>query len=197
MKEFLNVLRRFVWPYKKFVALSVVFNVLSALLNIFSFAALIPILQILFKTGDHVEVKELMAWGSGSFKDVAINNIYYYINQFIGEMGSTTTLLFIGLFLAFTTALKTGAYMPESLKLLSVKVSFLCHDTVKAGTCMSLGKNKSVPVRILRISGIYVHLLHIEICKDLSGRKGSARMSGFRVIDGSDNVLSHLIRCLF
>ena len=50
MKEFLSVLRRFVWPYKRFVALSVVFNVLSALLNIFSFAALIPILQILFKT---------------------------------------------------------------------------------------------------------------------------------------------------
>ena len=69
MKEFLSVLRRFVWPYKRFVALSVVFNVLSALLNIFSFAALIPILQILFKTGDHVEVKELMAWSSGSFKD--------------------------------------------------------------------------------------------------------------------------------
>ena len=98
------------WPYKKFVALSVVFNVLSALLNIFSFAALIPILQILFKTGDHVEVKELMAWGSGNFKDVAINNIYYHINQFIGEMGSTTTLLFIGLFLIVATLLKTTAY---------------------------------------------------------------------------------------
>ena len=98
------------WPYKKFVALSVVFNVLSALLNIFSFAALIPILQILFKTGDYVEVKELMAWGSGNFKDVAINNIYYHINQFIGEMGSTTTLLFIGLFLIVATLLKTTAY---------------------------------------------------------------------------------------
>ena len=110
MKEFLSVLRRFVWPYKKFVALSVVFNVLSALLNIFSFAALIPILQILFKTGDYVEVKELMAWGSGNFKDVAINNIYYHINQFIGEMGSTTTLLFIGLFLIVATLLKTTAY---------------------------------------------------------------------------------------
>ena len=121
MKEFLNVLRRFVWPYKKFVALSVVFNVLSALLNIFSFAALIPILQILFKTGDHVEVKELMAWGSGSFKDVAINNIYYYINQFIGEMGSTTTLLFIGLFLIFATLLKTAAYFLASAVVVPIR----------------------------------------------------------------------------
>ena len=56
MKEFMQVLRRFVFPYKKYVVLSIVFNVLSALLNIFSFAALIPILQILFKTGDNVNV---------------------------------------------------------------------------------------------------------------------------------------------
>ena len=109
------------WPYKKFVALSVVFNVLSALLNIFSFAALIPILQILFKTGDHVEVKELMEWGSGSFKDVAVNNIYYYINQFIGEMGSTTTLLFIGLFLIFATLLKTAAYFLASAVVVPIR----------------------------------------------------------------------------
>ena len=109
------------WPYKRFVALSVVFNVLSALLNIFSFAALIPILQILFKTGDHVEVKELMAWGSGSFKDVAVNNIYYYINQFIGEMGSTTTLLFIGLFLIVATLLKTTAYFLASAVVVPIR----------------------------------------------------------------------------
>ena len=74
MKEFMKVLRRFVMPYKKYVALSILFNILSALLNIFSFAALIPILQILFKTGDNVEVKTLMEWGDGSFKDVAVND---------------------------------------------------------------------------------------------------------------------------
>lgn len=59
MKEFMQVLRRFVMPYKKYVALSIIFNLLSALLNIFSFAALIPILQILFKTGDQVVVNFL------------------------------------------------------------------------------------------------------------------------------------------
>ena len=109
------------WPYKRFVALSVVFNVLSALLNIFSFAALIPILQILFKTGDGVEVKELMEWGSGSFQDVAINNIYYYINQFITEMGATTTLLFIGLFLIVATLLKTTAYFLSSAVVVPIR----------------------------------------------------------------------------
>ena len=55
MKEFLQVLRRFVPPYKKYLVLSVIFNILSAVLNIFSFAALIPILQILFQTGDAEE----------------------------------------------------------------------------------------------------------------------------------------------
>ena len=69
MREFMQVLRRFVMPYKKYVALSIIFNLLSALLNIFSFAALIPILQILFKTGDQVVVTSLMEWGDGDFKD--------------------------------------------------------------------------------------------------------------------------------
>ena len=110
MKDFMQVLRRFVTPYKKYVALSIVFNILSALLNIFSFAALIPILQILFKTGDQVIVTSLMEWSEGSFKDVLINNIYYYINYFISDVGSTTTLLFIGIFLILATLLKTFAY---------------------------------------------------------------------------------------
>ena len=62
MKEFISVLRRFVLPYKKYVVLSVVFNILSAILNIFSFAALIPILQILFQTSDAETATALMAW---------------------------------------------------------------------------------------------------------------------------------------
>lgn len=123
MKEFMQVLRRFVMPYKKYVALSIIFNLLSALLNIFSFAALIPILQILFKTGDQVVVTSLMEWSDGSFKDVLINNIYYYINYFIADVGSTTTLLFIGFFLIVATLLKTFAYfLAASSVVLSVQV---------------------------------------------------------------------------
>ena len=121
MKEFMQVLKRFVLPYKKYVVLSIVFNILSALLNIFSFAALIPILQILFKTGDNVAVTTLMEWSDGSFKDVAVNNIYYYINTFITDMGSTTTLLFIGLFLIFATLLKTAAYFLASSSVVPIR----------------------------------------------------------------------------
>jgi subfamily B ATP-binding cassette protein MsbA len=125
MKEFLNVLRRFVPPYKKYIVLSIVFNILSALLNIFSFAALIPILQILFKTGDGVNVTELMAWGDGSFKDVAINNIYYYINTFIADKGATTTLLFIGLFLIVATLFKTFTYFLAASSVVPIRTGIV------------------------------------------------------------------------
>ena len=108
-------------PYKKYVVLSILFNLLSALLNIFSFAALIPILQILFKTGDQVNVTTLMSWSDGSIQDVAINNIYYYINYFISDMGSTTTLLFIGLFLIVATLLKTFAYFLAAASVVPIR----------------------------------------------------------------------------
>ena len=74
MKEFLNILRRFVPPYKKYLVLSVVFNILSAVLNIFSFAALIPILQILFQTSDAEAATSLMAWDWGNVQEVLMNN---------------------------------------------------------------------------------------------------------------------------
>ena len=110
MKEFLQVLRRFVPPYKRYLVLSVVFNILSAVLNIFSFAALIPILQILFQTGDAEAATSLMAWDWGNAQEVLMNNLNYVVNGLIADYGPTTTLLFIGLFLAATTFLKTGAY---------------------------------------------------------------------------------------
>jgi len=121
MRAFLQMVRRFVWPYKKYVMLSVFFNILSALLNIFSFAAIIPILQILFKTSDGVQVTELMEWGSASMKDVVTNNLYYYINHFISQEGSTTTLLFIGIFLIVTTLLKTLAYFLSSSSVIPIR----------------------------------------------------------------------------
>lgn len=121
MKEFLQVLRRFVPPYKKYLALTVVFNILSAILNIFSFMAIIPILQILFKTQDASVPEKLMQWGSGDMKEVLMNNIDYYIYQMIGSMGATTTLLVIGLFLAFMTFLKTGAYFLSSATIIPIR----------------------------------------------------------------------------
>jgi len=121
MREFLQMVRRFVWPYKKYVGLSILFNLLSALLNIFSFAALIPILQILFKTGEAVQVTTLMDWGSGSMKDVALNNLYYYINDFIASEGETTTLLVIGIFLIVTTLMKVATYFLASSSVIPIR----------------------------------------------------------------------------
>lgn len=127
MKEFLQVLRRFVPPYKKYLALSIVFNILSAILNIFSFAALIPILQILFQVDGGIRANEYMSWdGSlGSIKEVATNNMYYYIQEFIVEYSASTALLVIGLFLAFMTFLKTGAYFLSSAMIIPIRTGIV------------------------------------------------------------------------
>ena len=108
-------------PYKKYLVLSVIFNILSAVLNIFSFAALIPILQILFQTGDAEAATSLMAWDWGNVQAVLMNNLNYYVTGLIAAYGQTTTLLFIGLFLAFTTALKTGAYFASSATIIPIR----------------------------------------------------------------------------
>jgi subfamily B ATP-binding cassette protein MsbA len=121
MKEFLQILRRFVPPYKKFLVLSVVFNILSALLNIFSFAALIPILQILFQTGDAEAATSVMAWDWGNAQAVLMNNLNFFVNGLIRDFGPTTTLLLIGLFLAVTTFLKTGAYFLTSACIVPIR----------------------------------------------------------------------------
>ena len=121
MKEFLQVLKWFVPPYKKYLVLSVVFNILSALLNIFSFAALIPILQILFQTGDAEAATSVMAWDWGNAQAVLMNNLNYFVNGLIRDFGPTTTLLLIGLFLAVTTFLKTGAYFLTSACIVPIR----------------------------------------------------------------------------
>lgn len=121
MKEFLQVLRRFVPPYKKYIALTATFNILSAVLNIFSFAALIPILQILFRTEGAGNATHLMPWSFDNIKEVLSNNADYYVTQLIANVGPTTTLLVIGLFLAFTTFLKTGAYFLSSATIIPVR----------------------------------------------------------------------------
>ena len=127
MKEFLQVLRRFVPPYKKYLALSIVFNILSAILNIFSFAALIPILQILFQVDGGIRANDYMSWNGdlGSIKEVATNNMYYYIQEFIVEYSASTALLVIGLFLAFMTFLKTGAYFLSSAMIIPIRTGIV------------------------------------------------------------------------
>ncbi|KGI60838.1 ABC transporter ATP-binding protein [Prevotella sp. S7 MS 2] len=125
MKEFFKILQRFVPPYKRYLILSVMFNILSTVLNIFSFAALIPILQILFNTGDTTKVTALMAWDDASAKEVLSNNVNYYVQSMIGDMGATTTLLIIGLFLALMTFLKTGAYFLSSATIIPIRTGIV------------------------------------------------------------------------
>ena len=125
MRDFLRVLRRFVPPYKKYLVLSVIFNILSAILNIFSFATLIPILNILFQTEEAKKVVAFMPWNSiDSMKDlteVVTNNANYYVYELITSVGPTTSLLIIGLTLAFMTMLKTGAYFLSSASIIPIR----------------------------------------------------------------------------
>ena len=120
MKEFIQVLRRFVPPYKKYLVLHVVFNILSAILNIFSFMLLVPILQILFKMQEANYT--FIPWGAEeSFKDIAVNNFYYYVTHLIESYGASTTLLLLGLFLAFMTFLKTASYFLSSATMIPIR----------------------------------------------------------------------------
>ena len=127
MKEFLQVLKRFVPPYKRYLGLSILFNILSAVLNIFSFAALIPILQILFQVDGGIRANDHMTWNGdwGTLKEVATNNMYYYIQEFIVEYSASTALLVIGLFLAFMTFLKTGAYFLSSATIIPIRTGIV------------------------------------------------------------------------
>lgn len=125
MKEFLKILQRFIPPYKKYLVLSIVFNILSAILNIFSFAALIPILQILFKTGDTEAATALMSLDAGDIKEVLMNNLNFYVNQLIAQVGPATTLLIIGLFLAFMTLLKTGSYFVAAGSIIPIRTGIV------------------------------------------------------------------------
>lgn len=143
MKEFIQVLRRFVAPYKRYLGFSVLFNILSAVLNIFSFAALIPILNILFNIGQE-RVTTLMPWPSSmnELPDVLSNNANYYVQMMIDHYGATTTLLFIGLFLAFMTFLKTGSYFLASASVMPIRtgvVRDIRNQLYQKITSLSLG----------------------------------------------------------
>ncbi len=125
MKEFLLIFRRFVPPYKRFIVLAVVFNILAALLNVFSFAAIIPILQILFRTEGTATTTTLMPWDWDNAKEVLSNNADYYIRVLVDTLDPATTLLVIGLFLAFMTLLKTGANFVSSASLTPIRTGIV------------------------------------------------------------------------
>ena len=121
MKDFFQLMRRFVSPYKKFLGWAVFLNLLSAVFNIFSFTLLIPILQILFKMDN--KVYEFIPWDAAGegLKDIAVNNFYYYVTRMIEINGPSLTLLFLGLFLAFMTLLKTSCYFASSAVMIPLR----------------------------------------------------------------------------
>lgn len=158
MKEFLQLMQRFALPYKKFIGWAVLLNILSAIFNVFSFTFLIPILNILFKTGENEKVYYYMEWGSAGVKDVVVNNFYYYISQMIAENGPVTTLFFLGLFLMLMTMLKTSCYFASSAVMIPLRTGV---------------------VRDIRIM-VYKKVMHLPMSFFSEERKGDiiARMSG-------------------
>lgn len=106
MKEFFKILRRFVPPYKKYLILNIFFNILAAFLTLFSFALIIPILEMLFQVKE--QTYEYMEMGSDSLKDVVVNNFYYYVQQAIADLGQSNTLAILAVMLVLMTLLKTG-----------------------------------------------------------------------------------------
>lgn len=120
MKEFFQLMKRFLSPYKKYLVWAVLLNLLSAVFNVFSFTLLIPILQILFKMDN--KVYEFMPWDSAAgLKEVVVNNFYYYVTEMISTNGGSLTLLFLGLFLAFMTMLKTSCYFASSAVMIPLR----------------------------------------------------------------------------
>lgn len=110
MKEFFRIMLRYVSPYKRYMVGALFFNLLSAVLNVFSFISLIPMLQLLF--GIDNGRYEFMEWDTAgvSVKDVLVNNMYWWTTRLIADHGASATLLFFGLFLVGSTLLKTGCY---------------------------------------------------------------------------------------
>ena len=124
MKEFLQVIRRFDGPYKQYLAGSVILNILSAVFNIFSFTLIIPILKMIFNLES--EVYTFIPWDSGaSFKEMLLNNIYYYMSSLITTFGPSMTLLLLGLFLGVMTALKTGCYFGSSAVMIPMRTGIV------------------------------------------------------------------------
>ena len=123
MKAFWRVLKRFAAPYKKYLGGSLILNLLSAVFNIFSFALLIPILNILFKMDQ--TVYEFMPWDGVPTKEQLMNNFYYGVSQMIDKWGGSTALLLLGLIFAGMTVLKTSCYFASSAVMVPLRTGIV------------------------------------------------------------------------
>ncbi len=119
MKEFWQILKRYVAPYKKYVAGSVLMNILSAVFNVFSFSLLIPILQILFNVGDHTY--EFIPWHKGMPFNEITNNAYFYVSSFIGTFGASRVLLMLCLVFCAIVIVKTACYFGAAAVMVPIR----------------------------------------------------------------------------
>ena len=131
MRDFFKVLRTYVSPYRKNFGWSVVLTILSAIFNIFSFALLIPILQILF--GINQADYSFIPWDSAmSMKEIAMNNMYWFVKvKMIGSIGPSLTLLYLGLFMLGITLIKTSCYFGASAVMVPLRTGIIRDIRVK------------------------------------------------------------------
>lgn len=123
MKEFWTILKRFAAPYKKYLAGSLLLNLLSAVFNIFSFALLIPILNILFKLDN--TVYEFIPWEGMPTKEQLMNNFYYYISFLIEKWGGSSTLLILGCVFGLLVLVKTSCYFASSAVMIPLRTGIV------------------------------------------------------------------------
>ena len=123
MREFFKTMGHYFAPYKKYMAATLGLNILTAIFNVFTFTLLLPILNILFKV-EQIHY-EYIPWGEGDLKETATNNLYYFSQELIEKYGESTTLLLLGLGLAFMTLLKTASYFGGSATLMPIKTGIV------------------------------------------------------------------------
>ena len=123
MKQFWKVLTRFAAPYKGYLGGSLILNLLSAVFNIFSFALLIPILNILFKMD--TTVYEFIPWNGMPDKEQLMNNMYWYVSQLIEKWGASATLLILGCVFGGMTLLKTSCYFASSAVMVPLRTGIV------------------------------------------------------------------------
>ena len=124
IKEFFSLLKRYMKPYRKYLTWAVILNFLSQWLNVFSFAALVPILNILFKI-DTTKYEYMPMDIHHLDKDVLVNNGYYFINYIIEQNGAFVTLIFMGLILIVMTLLKTTGYFASAAVMVPLRTGIV------------------------------------------------------------------------
>ena len=124
IKEFFSLLKRYMKPYRKYLTWAVILNFLSQWLNVFSFAALVPILNILFKI-DTTKYEYMPMDIHHLNKDVLVNNGYYFINYIIEQNGAFVTLIFMGLILIVMTLLKTTGYFASAAVMVPLRTGIV------------------------------------------------------------------------